>query len=196
MLGASTCEARMDLTQLQQQLTGLAHYPLEQWTPPFCGAIPIRIDRDGRWFYQQSPIERQPLVKLFAAVLCRDEHGYVLKTPVEKVQIQVDDAPFVLIDAEWQPSTAGPLLQVVSNLGQNYLISAEYPVKLQAEPLSGELLPYLQLPRGLSAKFSRSLFYRLAELASSEASRSAVGMVDYVIYSGSYRCVLGQSEAS
>lgn len=184
----------MDLTQLQQQLAGLAHYPLEQWTPPFCGAIPIRIDRDGRWTYQQSPIERLPLVKLFAAVLCHDEQGYVLKTPVEKVQIQVDDVPFVLVDSHWMPSAAGPQLQVVSNLGQSYLISAEYPVKLQAEPLSGELLPYLQLPRGLSAKFSRSLYYRLAELASCESS--SAGIVDYVIYSGDYRCVLGQSEAN
>ena len=186
----------MDLTQLQQQLAEFPSYPLEQWTPPFCGAIAIRIDRDGRWYYQQSPITRLALVQLFAAVLCYEEQRYVLKTPVEKVQIDVEDAPFVLIDFEWQTTSAGRQLKVVSNLGQNYLISAEYPVKLQAEPLSGELLPYLHLPRGLSAKFSRSLFYRLAELASSEASRSAVGMVDYVIYSGSYRCVLGQSEAS
>lgn len=184
----------MDLTHLQQQLAGLAEYPLELWQPPFCGPIPIRIDREGRWYYQQSPIERLALVKLFAAVLCQDEHGFVLKTPVEKVQIHVDDAPFVLVDAEWITTDAGRQLQVVSNLGQIYLISTEYPVKLQAEPLSGDLLPYLQLPRGLTAKFSRALYYRLAEHTTVEPSTAYSNQLDYVFYSGTYRCVVGQSE--
>lgn len=182
----------MDLTQLQQQLAGFPSYQLEQWTPPFCGAIAIRIDRDGRWYYQQSPITRLALVRLFAAVLCYEEQRYVLKTPVEKVQIDVEDAPFVLIDFEWQTTSAGRQLKVVSNLGQNYLISAEHPVRLQAEPSSGELLPYLQLPRGLTAKFSRNLFYQLVEQTTIEYNGTTKALTQHVLYSADHRVVLGQ----
>ena len=155
----------MDLALLQQQLQQNPSAPLESWHPPYCGEIPIRIDREGQWFYQQSPIGRIELVKLFSSVLQRKNGNYVLTTPVEEVGIQVDDAPLLLVNWLWHDSDIGPVLQMTTNLGAAYLISAEYPVQLQAEPGSGLWLPYLQLPRGLTAKFSRAVFYQLAEQA-------------------------------
>ena len=183
----------MDLSLLQQQLQQGRSAPLESWHPPYCGEIPIRIDREGQWFYQQSPIGRIELVKLFSSVLQRKNGNYVLTTPVEEVGIQVDDAPFLLVNWQWRDSDAGPLLQMTTNLGAEYLISAEYPVQLQAEPGSGLLLPYMQLPRGLTAKFSRSVFYQLAEQAKVQL---VAGENHFVLQSGTYQCSLGLADDS
>ena len=68
------------------------------WNPPFCGDLDMRIARDGTWFYLGTPIGRKPLVKLFASILKREGDRYFLVTPVEKVGITVDDAPFVAVD--------------------------------------------------------------------------------------------------
>lgn len=181
----------MDLALLQQQLQQGRSAPLESWHPPYCGDIPIRIDREGQWLYQQSPIGRIELVKLFSSVLQRKNGNYVLTTPVEEVGIQVDDAPFLLVNWQWHDSDAGPVLQMTTNLGVEYLISAEYPVQLQPEPGSGLLLPYMQLPRGLTAKFSRPVFYQLAEQAKVQV---VAGESHFVLQSGEYLVSLGLAE--
>lgn len=181
----------MDLALLQQQLQQGRSVPLESWHPAFCGEIPIRIDRDGQWFYQQSPIGRMELVKLFSSVLQYKNQQYVLTTPVEEVAIDVEDAPFLLTHWQWHDSDQGPVLQMTSNLGTEYLISTEYPVQLQAEPGSGLWLPYLQLPRGLTAKFSRAVFYQLAEQATMQLWH---GQQHFVLQSGNYPFSLGLAD--
>ena len=72
--------------------------PVEQWNPPFCGDIDMRIARDGTWFYCGTPIGRPALVRLFSTILRKDPEGYVLVTPVEKVGIKVEDAPFLAVE--------------------------------------------------------------------------------------------------
>ncbi|MDP4990397.1 MAG: DUF1285 domain-containing protein, partial [Marivita lacus] len=74
--------------------------PVHLWNPPFCGDLDMRIARDGTWFYLGTPIGRAPLVKLFSSILRKDGDKYFLVTPVEKVGITVDDAPFVATDFE------------------------------------------------------------------------------------------------
>jgi uncharacterized protein len=66
--------------------------PVEQWNPPYCGDIDMRIARDGTWFYCGTPIGRPALVRLFSTILRKDRDGYVLVTPVERVGIKVEDA--------------------------------------------------------------------------------------------------------
>ena len=78
--------------------------PVHLWNPPFCGDIDMRIARDGTWFYQGTPIGRAPLVKLFSGILKKEGDRYFLVTPVEKVGIAVDDAPFVAVDFEVEGS--------------------------------------------------------------------------------------------
>ena len=72
--------------------------PVHLWNPPFCGDLDMRIARDGTWFYLGTPIGRFELVRLFSSILRKDGEDYFLVTPVEKVGITVDDAPFVAID--------------------------------------------------------------------------------------------------
>ena len=87
-----------DLTAASKAIEaqGNALPPLEKWNPEFCGDIDMRIARDGTWFYNGTPIGRLPMVKMFSRVLWMEEGKFFLKTPVEKVGIQVDDAPFIL----------------------------------------------------------------------------------------------------
>ena len=179
----------MDLSGLQTQLSGLKHYPIEQWHPPFCGSLPMHIDRDGQWLYQQSAINRIELVRLFAAILSCQQGRYFLTTPAEKVEITVADAPFMLVACQWLQQPNGPAqLQVTSSVGESYLISAELPVQLQTDPLTGDNLPYLQLPRGLHAKFARSLYYELVEVAlsrpQSDDSSLCLASGDYIFSLG------------
>ena len=175
----------MDLFALQQQLGALTDYPLEQWHPAFYGPVPIRIDRDGSWYFHGSPIQRPELVRLFAAVLSCVDGRYLLTTPAEQVQIEVDDAPFVLVDAEW---LGDGRLQLTTNLQQRFIAGPDFPVLLQPEAGNGQLLPYLQLKRGLSAKFSRTLYYRLAEQAQEQ---TVDGLCQYWLHSGAYPFRLG-----
>ncbi len=153
----------MDLKQLQLSLQQPHLAPIELWDPVFCGDIPIRIDRQGDWYYMDSKIQRPELVQLFASVLTRQQHQYFLLTPVEKVRIQVEDAAFTIVSAELQ-NDATPVIVATTNLGPQVLIGAEYPLFLQAQQ-DGQLLPYLQLWRGLTAKFSRNAYYQLVDLA-------------------------------
>ena len=72
--------------------------PVERWNPPFCGEIDMRIAADGTWYYMGTPIGRPALVKLFSTVLRKDPDRYVLVTPVERVGIAVEDAPFLAVE--------------------------------------------------------------------------------------------------
>ena len=152
----------MDLARLQQQLQHTHSAPVEQWDPPFCGDIPIRIDAQGNWFYQQSLITRPALVKLFASVLICQQGEYFLQTPVEKVRIRVDDAPFLIVDWRWLPAEQGSELQLHTNLQHQLILGPACPMLLKRDPQQ-QLLPYVQLWHGIQAKLHRNVYYALSE---------------------------------
>lgn len=156
----------MDLAHLQQQLQQPELSPVESWRPAFCGDIPLRIDADGCWYYQDSKIARAPLVKLFARVLLCQGQEYFLQTPIEKVRIQVADVPFLITQSQWQQGESGPELWLTTNLGDTVPLSAAYPLILR--PFAGQVLPYVQLWRGLHARLHRNLYYQLLEEAELE----------------------------
>src|ERR1700710_2015240 len=86
--------------------------PVHLWNPPFCGDIDMRIAADGTWFYMGSPIGRLPLVQLFSSILRKDPDRYVLVTPVERVGIKVDDAPFLAVEMQVEDERVGFRTQV------------------------------------------------------------------------------------
>ena len=88
------------LHAFSDRLIALKDFPVQDWDPPYCGELPIRIARDGRWYYLDSPINRERLVQLFARILKREGDKYFLVSPVEKIGIHVDDAPFVAVHFE------------------------------------------------------------------------------------------------
>jgi hypothetical protein len=134
--------------------------PVHLWNPPFCGDLDIRIARDGTWFYLGTPIGREAMVRLFAGVLRKDGDAYFLVTPVEKVGIRVDDAPFVAIDFRRE----GDRLTFVTNVGDETVAGPENPIRVVRDPATGEPSPYVHVRRGLEALIDRKTFYRLVEI--------------------------------
>ncbi len=138
--------------------------PVHLWNPPFCGDIDMRIARDGTWFYLGTPIGRHELVKLFSSIIRKDGDDYFLVTPVEKVGIRVDDAPFVAVD--FNPAEGG--LEFVTNVGDKAIAGPEHPIRVVRDPLTGEPSPYVLIRRNLEALIDRKSFYRLVELGQTE----------------------------
>ncbi len=139
--------------------------PVQQWNPPFCGDIDMRIARDGRWFYQGTPIGRPAMVRLFSTILRRDGDDYFLVTPVEKVGIRVDDAPFVAVEMDVEGAGAAQQLRFRTSVDDQVLAGAEHPLRFVVDAQSGEPSPYLRVRGNLEALIHRNLFYRLVELA-------------------------------
>ena len=137
--------------------------PVEQWNPPFCGDIDMRIDADGAWYYQGTPIGRPALVRLFASVLKREGDKYFLVTPVEKVGLIVVDAPFLAVELQVIRESRGQVLRFRTNTDDWVEAGPGHALRF-APAESGGLKPYLHVRRELWAKVTRALFYDLVEL--------------------------------
>jgi uncharacterized protein len=155
--------------------------PVHLWNPPYCGDIDMRIASDGTWFYQKTPIGRVALVKLFASVLKREGDNYFLVTPVERVGITVDDAPFMAVELKVDQGSGGGVLNFRTNVDDWVAASPDHPMRFDLDPANGGLKPYLHVRRGLWAKVTRALFYDLAALGE---ERDVDGKAKFGIASG------------
>ncbi|MBB4172417.1 DUF1285 domain-containing protein [Sulfitobacter noctilucicola] len=138
--------------------------PLEKWNPPFCGDLDMQIKRDGTWFYEGTPIGRPELVKLFSTILWREDDKYFLVTPVEKVGITVEDAPFIAVDFEATNAGSDQILRFETNVGDYATAGPDNPIRVVRDPKTGEPSPYVLIRRNLEALIDRKSFYRLVEL--------------------------------
>jgi len=135
--------------------------PVHLWNPPHCGEIDIVIRRDGTWMHEGSPIGRKELVRLFSTVLRKDPDGFHLVTPVEKMRITVEDAPFHAVRVD----RAGGALVFVTDVGDEVRAGPENPIRVETDPATGEPAPYVHVRRGLEARIDRPVFYELVEMA-------------------------------
>ena len=142
--------------------------PVHLWNPPFCGDLDMRIARDGTWFYQGTPIGRPGLVKLFSSILKKEGEKYFLVTPVEKVGIIVDDAPFVAVDFDARGEGEDQRLTFVTHVEDRATASAENPIRVVRDPNTGEPSPYILMRSNLEALIDRKSFYRLVDLGEHE----------------------------
>jgi hypothetical protein len=138
--------------------------PVHLWNPPFCGDLDMRIARDGTWFYLGTPIGRFELVKLFSSILRKDDDKYFLVTPVEKVGITVEDAPFVAVDFNVVGDGLDQKLRFETHVGEFSEASAANPIRVVRDPVTGEPAPYVHIRAGLEALIDRKSFYRLVDL--------------------------------
>jgi uncharacterized protein len=160
------------LEALLKAQVGKGPAPVEKWNPPYCGDIGMRIRSDGVWLYAGSPIGRMPLVKLFASVLRKDADGkHYLVTPAEKVDVTVDDAPFLAVEMEVQGSGRQQRITFRTNVDDVVAAGAEHPIRFAIEPGSEGLKPYLHVRGRLEALVTRALYYDLVELAVEEVGR-------------------------
>ncbi len=144
-----------------RQAPGRGLPPVHLWHPAHCGRIDIVIRKNGLWFHEGTPIGREALVRLFSTVLRKDPDGFVLVTPVEKLAIVVEDAPFVAIRVD----EVGEALRFETNVGDLVEAGPENAIRVEQDPDTGEPRPYLHVRRGLEALIARPVFYELAEMA-------------------------------
>lgn len=147
--------------------TGRGLPPVHLWDPPHCGEIDIVIRRDGVWMHEGSPIGRAELVRLFSTVLRLDPDGYHLVTPVEKLRITVEDLPFRAVAVEW----ADGMLTFVTDVGDRVEAGRDNPIRVEADPATGEPAPAVHVRRGLWARIARAVFYDLVEGAEPAGGR-------------------------
>jgi len=138
--------------------------PVHLWNPPFCGDLDMRIARDGTWFYLGTPIGRPELVRLFSTVLKLEEGKYFLVTPVEKVGITVDDAPFVAVDFDASGQGRDQELVFETNVGDRVTAGPDHPIRVERDAETGEPSPYIMVRAGLEALIDRKSFYRLVDI--------------------------------
>lgn len=143
--------------------------PVHLWNPEFCGDLDMRIASDGTWFYLGTPIGRAQLVRLFSTVLRHDDDGkYYLVTPVEKVGITVDDAPFVAVSMAVEGKGEAQTIRFTTNVGDETEAGPEHPIRCEVDPETQEPRPYVHVRARLEALISRPIFYDLVELGSEE----------------------------
>lgn len=164
------------LAQLQADFAkGRKLPPVERWNPPYCGPIPMRIARDGTWHYMGTPIGRAAMVRLFSTILRREPDGsHVLVTPVERVGIEVEDAPFIAVSLEAKGEGQSGELRFLTNVGDEIVAGPENPIRVAEDPKTGEPSPYVRVRGGLEARLARPVFYELADRA--EEREGALGV--------------------
>lgn len=137
--------------------------PVHLWNPAYCGEIDMRIAVDGTWFYNGTPIGRPALVRLFSTILRKDPDRYVLVTPVERVGIRVDDAPFLAVEMKVGEGAQGRELAFRTNVDDWTVAGPDHPMRFEEGDSEG-LKPYVHVRDGLWALVKRALFYDLAAL--------------------------------
>jgi uncharacterized protein len=153
--------------------------PVEKWNPTHCGHSAMRIARDGTWYHEGSAICRPEMVRLFSTILRRESDGsFVLVTPVEKLDIDVEDAPFVAVEVKSEGEGRERSLAFRLNTGDLVLAGSDHPLRLEGPR------PYLEVRAGLDALIARPVYYELAEM----------GLLESGVWSGGAFFPLGGDE--
>ena len=178
--------------QLDSQLSGdeKSTPPVHLWSPEYCGEIDLVIKANGDWYYNSTPFKRLRLVKLFASVLkCEQtENGddeYFLVTPVEKIKISVEDAPFLITRWQWQDEKPHSTMLLATNLGDELTLNEQHPLTVTD---NGDF--YVNVRANLKAKVHRNVYYQWIEQAK-EVQRGDT--TEWFIESDNQSFVLGQA---
>jgi uncharacterized protein len=156
--------ASMSLAEVAKALAEQRLPPVDQWHPTHCGDSEMRIARDGTWYHQGSPIGREAMVRLFSTILRREPDGsYVLVTPGEKLDIIVEDAPFIAVEVKSEGSGKTRTLTFRLNTADLIVAGADHALRFADTP-------YLHVRGGMDAKIARPVYYELANLALEEAN--------------------------
>jgi hypothetical protein len=157
-----------DLAEIAALVAAQKLPPVDQWHPAHCGDSLMRIAADGTWFHEGTPIGRPELVRLFSTILRREpDGGFVLVTPGEKLDIAVDDAPFVAVAVDTESEREQRRLAFRLNTGDHVVAGPDHALRVETAP-DGTPRPYLHVRRGLEALVNRATFYQLADWALSE----------------------------
>ena len=162
--------------------------PVEKWNPPLCKNVDMKIARDGKWFFKNSPIGREKMVKLFSTVIRFDDDGfYYLVTPVEKIQLKVEDKPFVIKTFNKEIIDGKEFFLFQTNVDDIVTLSSRNPLRVEINKGTQEPSPYILVRKNLEALISRNVFYKLVEEAKLNSKTQ-----ELEIYSGDEIFTLGK----
>jgi len=143
--------------------------PVDQWHPERCGDLDMEIKADGTWFYRGTPISREPMVRLFSTILRKDaDGGTYLVTPVEKLRIRVEDAPFIAVEVSVTQRGDEQVLTFRTNVGDIVEAGSDHPLRFDIADDNEQLKPYLRVRGRLEALLSRAVMYEVVDLGRSE----------------------------
>ena len=153
----------MDFAELLQSVNSIdeKYPPVHLWTPDLCEGVEMRIDREGNWFYQGSIIGRDKLKILFSRILKLEEGKYFLVTPVEKVPVTVDLAPYMIVDYEIDLDHKNIILK--TNLDLSIPLDKDH--QLELKKIGDEHIPFVHVRNNIEGFISRSVYYSLIEIA-------------------------------
>ena len=150
----------MSISKIQKNLEGYNNFPpVELWNPALCEGQEFYIDREGEWFYNKSPIKNKKLLKLFSTVLRKDKNEYFLVTPVEKVPVKVELAPYKIIDFEVNDEK----VQLITNLNFQFILDKTNTTRLINH--NDSLIPLVNVRSNIEGFFNRNTYYKLVDLA-------------------------------
>ena len=168
--------------------------PVEKWNPKYCGEMDLVIRANGEWWSDGVRMTREPLIKLYSTVLWREEEGtenrYYLKTPAEKIQIQVEDAPLLVVDVTQVEDDGQVFIRCTTKTGDVVIADAEHPIVMRTFNHDGvdEIRPYIRIRRNLDALIHRNAFYHLVGWSDMQPNNAGEAMV---LQSGQERFILG-----
>ena len=161
----------MDFSDLLQSVNSIEekYPPVHLWNPDLCEGVEMKIDRDGNWFYQNSIIGRDKLKILFSRILKLEEGKYFLVTPVEKVPVTVDLAPYMIVDYEVDSDHKNIILK--TNLDLSIPLDNEH--RLELKNIGDEHIPFVHVRNNIEGFISRSVYYSLIEIALNQDNGSS-----------------------
>lgn len=161
----------MDFSDLLQSVNSIEekYPPVHLWNPDLCEGVEMKIDREGNWFYQGSIIGRDKLKILFSRILKFEDANYYLVTPVEKVLVKVDLAPYMIIDYEVDSDHENIILK--TNLDLSIPLNKEH--KLEVKKIGDEHIPFVHVRNNIEGFISRSVYYSLIEIALKQDNASS-----------------------
>ena len=160
----------MEFSELLKSINSLedTYPPVHLWNPELCEGVEMRIDREGNWYYQNSIIGRDRLKILFSRILKFEKGNYYLVTPIEKVIVKVDIAPYMIVDYEVDDELKNIILK--TNLDYSFSLDEAHPIELRS--LENESIPFVKIRNELEGFISRPVFYGLVELALKQEQNS------------------------
>ncbi|MGN0937041.1 DUF1285 domain-containing protein [Acinetobacter amyesii] len=161
--------------------------PLDQWHPKHCGAMDLKVLANGEWWHDGQLIKRQALIDLFSTVLWKEDGKFYLKTPVEQIEIQVEDEPLFVNQVDHVEIDAKHYIQFTTTTQDLIIVDQEHPIFMRE--YQGELRPYVHVRFGINALIQRAAFFHLVEMG--ELLENEQGESILVLQSGDLHLQLG-----
>ncbi|WP_180121959.1 MULTISPECIES: DUF1285 domain-containing protein [unclassified Acinetobacter] len=161
--------------------------PLDQWHPKHCGAMDLKVLANGEWWHDGQLIKRQALIDLFSTVLWKEDGKFYLKTPVEQIEIQVEDEPLFVNQVDTLELENKRYIQFTTTTQDVIVVDDEHPIFMRE--YQGELRPYVHVRFGINALIQRAAFFHLVEMG--ELLENEQGESILVLQSGDLHLQLG-----